>query len=139
VTTVYHGRTSTILMNPFWRPVWTQRPRTAPWSSLGIRAPPGRKRGAVLDAPQRERRHGRGLLSASYSRLRRGSTSSATLPSSNVGHRGREPAARVGAGGVPSREELEEEHAEAVHVALLGGHAGAEEVRVVVPRPWRSC
>jgi hypothetical protein len=48
-------------------------------------------------------------------------------------HRGREPAARVCASGIPSCEELEEEHAEVVHVALLGGHAGAEEVQVDLP------
>nr|ACN33759.1 unknown [Zea mays] len=49
-------------------------------------------------------------------------------------HRGGEAAPRVGAYGLPPREELEQQHAEAVHVALPGGDAGAEEEWVDVAR-----
>uniref|UniRef100_K3Y8C1 Uncharacterized protein n=1 Tax=Setaria italica TaxID=4555 RepID=K3Y8C1_SETIT len=49
-------------------------------------------------------------------------------------HRGREPVPGLAADGLLPRQELEQQHAKAVHVALLGGHAGAEEVGVDVAR-----
>jgi hypothetical protein len=49
-------------------------------------------------------------------------------------HRGREPVPCLAADGLLARQELEQQHAKAVHVARLGGHSGAEEVRVDVAR-----